>query len=48
MKEEDNNTRFFQRLANSHRIANHIRSVEVDGVVYEDEPAVRAQVVQFY
>ena len=42
VKEEDNNTRFFQRLANSHRIANHIRSVEVDGVVYEDEPAVRA------
>ena len=48
MKEGNNNTRFFQRLANSHRIANHIRNVEVDGVVYEDEPAVRAQVVQFY
>ena len=48
VKEGDNNTRFFQRLANSHRRANHIRSVEVDGVVYEDEPAMRAQVVQFY
>ena len=48
VKEGDDNTRFFQRLANSHRRANHIRSVEVDGVVYEDEPAMRAQVVQFY
>ena len=42
MKEGNNNTRFFQRLANSHRRVNHIRNVEVDGVVYEDEPAVRA------
>ena len=39
VKERDNNTRFFQILANSHRRVNHIRNVEVDGVVYEDEPA---------
>jgi len=45
VKEGDNNARFFHRLANSHRRANHISSVEVDGVLYEDEPAVRAQVV---
>ena len=38
--EGDNNTRFFHRLANSHRRANHIRSIEVDGVVYEDEIVV--------
>ena len=42
VKEGDNNTRFFHRLANSHRRANHIRRVEVDGVLYEDEPGVRA------
>ena len=42
VKERDNNTRFFQILANSHRRVNHIRNVEVDGVVYEDEPAVWA------
>ena len=48
VKEGDNNTHFFHRFANSHRRANHIRSVEVDGVLYEDEPVVRAQVVQFY
>ena len=48
MKEGDNNTRFFHRLANSNRRANHIRSIEVDGVLYEDESAIQSQVVQFY
>ena len=48
MKEGDNSTRFFHRLANSHRRATHISNVEVDGVLYEDEFAVRSQVVQFY
>ena len=48
MKEGDNNTRFFHRLANSHRRANHIRSSEVDGVLYEDGPTIQSQVVQFY
>ena len=48
MKEGDNNTRFFHRLANSHRRANHIRSIEVDGVLYEDGSAIQFQVVQFY
>ena len=48
MKERDNNTHFFHRLANSHRRANQINSIEVDEVVYEDEMDVRSQVVQFY
>ena len=48
VKEGDNNARFFHRLANSHRRANHIRSIEVDGVVYKDETIVCSQVVQFY
>ena len=42
MKEGDNNTRFFHRLANSHRTFNHITSIEVDGVVYEGETIVRS------
>ena len=42
MKEGDNNTSFFHRLANSHRRANHISSVEVDGVLYEDEYGVHS------
>ena len=48
MKEGDNNTWFFHRLANSNRRANHIRSIGVDGVLYEDESAIQSQVVQFY
>ena len=48
MKEADNNTRFFHRVANSHRRTNRIRGIEVDGVLYEDEADVRSQVVQFY
>ena len=37
MEEEDNNTHFFHRLANSHRSANQIKRIDVDGVLYEDE-----------
>ena len=48
VKEGDNNTRFFHRLANSYRKANHIRSIEVNGVFYKDGSSVQAQVVQFY
>ena len=48
MKEGDNNTRFFHQVANSHRITNHIRGIDVDGVLYEDEEEVRAKAVHFY
>ena len=48
IKEGDNNTWFFHRLANSHRKTNHIRSVEVDGMLYEGESGVLDQVVDFY
>ena len=48
MKEGDNNTRFFRRLANSHRNANYIKKIEVDGVLYENEAKVRSQLVLFY
>ena len=32
-KEGDNNTKYFQKLANSHRKYNHLRVLEVGGVV---------------
>ena len=48
VKEGDNNTHFFHRIANSHKRTNHIRGIKVDGVLYEDEADVRSQVVQFY
>ena len=37
VKERNNNTCFFHRLANPHRNANQIKRIEVDGVLYEDE-----------
>ena len=48
IKEGDNNTQFFHIIANSHRRANQIREVEVDGFHYEDELEVTDQVVDFY
>ena len=45
VKEGDNNNCFFHRLANSHRNANLIKRIEVDGVLYEDEADVRSQIV---
>ncbi|XP_050280616.1 uncharacterized protein LOC126721610 [Quercus robur] len=48
LKQGDNNTRFFHRLANSHRRTNTMRGVEVEGILYEDESAIQDQVVGFY
>ena len=48
VKEGNNNIRFFHRLANSHRNANQIKRIEVDGVLYEDEYDVCSQLVLFY
>ena len=48
IKERDNNTRFFHRLANSHRRTNQIRGVEVEGALYEDESEVTNPIVDFY
>ena len=48
IKEGDNNTKFFHKMANSHRMFNHLRTLEVDGVVFEEESEVTNQVVQFY
>ena len=48
VKEGDNNTRFFHRVANFDRRTNHIWGIEVDGVLYEDEEEVWSKVVHFY
>ena len=47
IKEEDNNTKFFHKVANSHRRYNHLSILEVDEVIYEEEFEVAAQIVQF-
>ena len=48
LKEGDNNTKFFHKMANSYRCYNYMEKVEVDGVVHEDESEVCKKVVQFY
>ena len=48
IKEWDNNTKFFHKMANSHCRFNHLRTLEVDGVVFEEESEVINQEVQFY
>ena len=48
LKEEDNYTGFFHRLANSYRCINAMKAVEVEGILYEDESAIQDQVVGFY
>ena len=48
IKEGDSNTRFFHRIANSHRQTNQIWGVEVDGILFEEESDITDQVVDFY
>ena len=48
IKEGDNDTKFFHKMANSRRRHNHISMLEVDGVIYEDESEMADQAVQFY
>ena len=48
IKEGDNNTKFFHKMANSRKRFNHLSFLEVDGVIYEEESEMAAQVVNFY
>ena len=48
IKEGDNNTKFFHKMANSRSRFNHLSFLEVDGVIYEEEFEVAAQVVNYY
>ena len=48
LKEGDNNTKFFHKMANSNRRRNFMKRVEVGGVVHEDISAIRDNVVCFY
>ena len=48
IKEGDNNTKFFHKMANSRRRFNHLSFLEVDGVIYKEESEMATQVVNFY
>ena len=48
LKEGDNNTKFFHKMANSHRRRNYMENLEVDGIVYEEPQDIRDQALHFY
>ena len=48
IKERDNNTKFFHKVANSRRRYNHISMLEVNEIIYEDKFEMANQAVQFY
>ena len=48
LREGDNNTKFFLKMANSNRRRNRIQVIEVDSVSYADEAEIREQMVLFY
>ena len=48
IKEGDNKTKFFHKVADSQRRYNHISMLEVNKVIYEDESEMVEQAVQFY
>ena len=48
MKEGDRNTRFFHKVANSHRKYNRVEVLRINGVLSDDPTEVKDHVVQFY
>ena len=48
LKEGDNNTKFFHGMANSHKRSNYIEKLEEEGVVYDEDQALKDHIVQFY
>ena len=41
LKEGDNNTKFFHKIANSNRRRNLMEKLEVDGIVYSEDSVIR-------
>ena len=48
LKEGNNNTKFFHKMANSNRRRNYMKTVEVDDIVHETDQEIRDNVVSFY
>ena len=48
LREGDNNTGFFHKIANSNCRRNYMRCIEVNGIQNEDESELKEKVVEFY
>ena len=48
LRERDKNTKFFHRLANSHRRYNSISSLSINGVFSSDSEAISECITNFY
>ena len=48
LKEDDSNTRFFQRMANSNRRNNCIENLMIEGALSSNQDRIFDHIVQFY
>jgi hypothetical protein len=48
LKEGDKNTKYFHKVANSHRHHNSIRHLSINGVLTTDQEAIKAEIFGFY
>jgi hypothetical protein len=48
LKEGDNNTKFFHRVANSHRKYNHVGALRINGVMSSDPMEIKEHIVKYY
>jgi hypothetical protein len=48
LKEGDNNTKFFHRVANSHRRYNHVGALRIHGVMSTDPVEIKEHIVNYY
>jgi exonuclease III len=48
LKEGDRNTKFFHRVANSHKRNNSIMNLRVNGILTEDKEEIKGCITQFY
>jgi hypothetical protein len=48
LKEGDKNTKYFHKIANSHRRHNSIRQLTINGELSSDLGAIKAQIIEFY
>jgi len=48
LKEGDNNTKFFHRVANSHRRYNHVGALRINGAMSIDPVDIKDHIVNYY